>query len=253
MDCSYDRYNREERALCSHLFRLLHEPAPSAELEPPIVQFARLLIDNREIEWIGDPNLSPKADWQQVRMYSEVALLRDAYKDRLTRAEHDEFMDEIVAEVSRIENVNDCISWSELMAQQTKGRIHPRRVLNTLENRGLSSLIDGNQAVYCTIQSMFNSKPDMALTFNGHLVLIEAKFTQKRDGKQIALARKIVRVWASILYEDLGFAELPKAYAVATLGAHKDDITWSDVANIADQYYNENDISRRAFRYAVDL
>lgn len=253
MECLYDRYNREERALCSHLFRLLHEPAPAAELEPPIAQFARLLTDNQETEWIGNPNPSPNTDWQQARMYSEVALLRDAYKDRLTRSEHNEFMDQIVAEVSRIENVNDCISWSELMAQQTKGHIHPRRVLNTLKNRDLSSLIDGSQAVYCTIQSMFNSKPDMALTFNGHLVLIEAKFTQKRNDKQIALSKKTVRVWASILYEDLGFAEPPKAYAVATLGAHKGDITWSDVANIADQYYSENDISRQAFRYAMDL
>lgn len=249
----YDHYNREERALCSHLFRLLHEPARFPEPDPPIAQFARLLASS-EI-WEDRPSLSQVTDWQQARVYSEVALLRDAYAARSNSAEQDELMDRIVCEVSRLKDVNDCISWSELMSQLAGSRIHPSKLMNELEKRALSVLIQGGREVYSAIQNMFNSKPDMAITFDGHIVLIEAKLTQRFDTAQMKRAEEIRQVWASALYKDLGLDGPPKACAVAKLGASRRvaDITWGDVAGIAARHYSEGDRSRQAFEYAVEL
>lgn len=141
------------------------------------------------------------------------------------------------------------------MAQLAGSQVNPRRVMTELEKRALLVLIQGSKEVYSTIQSMFNSKPNMAITFDGHIVLIEAKLTQRFDTAQLKRAEKTGQVWASALYKDLGLDEPPKACALAKLGANRRvaDIAWDDVAGIAQRYYGESDRSRRAFECAVEL
>jgi len=124
-----------------------------------------------------------------------------------------------------------------------------------LEKRALLVLILSSKEVYSTIQSMFNSKPDMAITFDGRIVLIEAELTQRFDTAHLKRAGETGQVWASALYKDLGIDEPPRACALAKLGANRRvaAITWDDVAGIAQRYYGEGDRSRRAFEYAVEL
>lgn len=62
MDYDYDRYNREERYACSHLFRLLHEPKDGY----------------RALSRFLDMDVSSGS----FRIYAEVALIRDAYYAR---------------------------------------------------------------------------------------------------------------------------------------------------------------------------
>ena len=73
---SYDNYNREERALCAHLFRLLQN---SIHSDPELNFFERFLAnvapDNgglrRDIDKLSGDDL------RKARVYVEVALMRD--------------------------------------------------------------------------------------------------------------------------------------------------------------------------------
>ena len=77
----YDDYNREERALCAHLFRLLHEwVTPTGNLE----LMTRFL--NQSGHKVGEKKLGT------ISIYTEVALIRDAYFSKKPGVES--FMDD---------------------------------------------------------------------------------------------------------------------------------------------------------------
>ena len=91
----YEEYNREERHLCSHLFRLLHEPR---EEHLALRTFLG-----------GDPGIPG------FQILAEVALIRDAYRER--RAAPDEFMNRLTQKLMDQEGVEDCRLYSELPEQ----------------------------------------------------------------------------------------------------------------------------------------
>ena len=58
---------------------------------------------------------------------------------------------------------------------------------------------------------MFNAKPDLAITLPGIVIAYEAKFTQAFGREQTSRTERIVEVWRTLLYDDLGFASPPNA------------------------------------------
>lgn len=52
MNIAYDNYNREERNLCSHLFRLLHEGLSEVRLDSPLASVLKIL-SNKSIKFSG--------------------------------------------------------------------------------------------------------------------------------------------------------------------------------------------------------
>lgn len=78
----FTNYNRQERDICAHLFRLLLEDQPNWG---PLCQFLG-------VEAVVNP-----------RVYCEVALIRDAYHAR--KPDSAEFMTELVELVAQQEQV----------------------------------------------------------------------------------------------------------------------------------------------------
>jgi hypothetical protein len=52
MNLNYDNYNREERNLCSHLFRLLHEGLADNYLDSPFASVLKIL-SSKSIKFSG--------------------------------------------------------------------------------------------------------------------------------------------------------------------------------------------------------
>jgi hypothetical protein len=61
----YDQYNREERALCAHLFRLLHERMEDKEASP-LGQFLKKLSES-DLEYKNGALPSPTSIFSQHR------------------------------------------------------------------------------------------------------------------------------------------------------------------------------------------
>lgn len=224
----YDHYNREERYLCAHLFRMLHEP---------ISDFLALR------RFLGDV-----ASVDGFRIYTEVALLRDAYHIR--RQSVHAFMDAIVQFIARQENVELSRLYSQLEPEElrTPHLTHPGQILR----KGRASLTVPEQTVYGVLQGMFNAKPDLVICLGDRLFVIEAKWTQAFDREQLMRTNQITEMWSMILHSDLGFPEVP-ATTVSTLGLsrHNPDISWESITEIARDIYPQDDRSRMAFEYAV--
>jgi hypothetical protein len=226
MNFDYDHYNREERYLCAHLFRLLHEPVNGyASLK----QFLR------------------RNDVGGFKIFAEVALIRDAY---FTRRDYPiVFMDDLVARVMKHEGLTEVTSYSGLPSDlRTPSLTHPREI----RLKGGHRLTPADLRVYGAIQGMFNAKPDLAVCVSSELIVYEAKFTLGFDAVQLARTRNIADIWANLLYGDLGFTKAPEV-CVRTLGLAKyhPDVSWEEVAEIAESVYPEADRTRRALRNAV--
>jgi len=84
-----------------------------------------------------------------------------------------------------------------------------------------------------------NAKPDLAICFDSALVVYEAKLTTAFDDAQIRRTENISKVWAELLYSDLGFGAIPKV-EVRKLGRKGTtaDTTWEDVHEIARRVYS---------------
>jgi hypothetical protein len=229
-ELDYDQYNREERYVCSHLFRLLHEPAGD------YLALRRFLGDT--------------ADVNGFRIFAEVALIRDAYHVR--HGNPNAFMDALVAIVARQEKVDDCRLYSQLEPAElrTPHLTHPRQIRLKAEG----ALGKSEDRVYGAVQGMFNAKPDLAICVGNRLLVYEAKLTLAFDQEQLLRTRNIAEVWADLLYRDLGFQARPEV-AVLTLGLAKYNphVSWEDVAIIADEVYPESDRSRWALSQVVGL
>lgn len=97
MALDYDRFNREERALCAHLFRPLREGLATNPEAGPFRAVVNLL-DSRRLQFSGPPVSLREAPVAAASILCKVALIRDAYEFR--RHEPHDFMKDLVAIVA---------------------------------------------------------------------------------------------------------------------------------------------------------
>ncbi len=224
---NYNEYNREERFICSHLFRLLHEPHDKF----------RAMRDFLDKEDFKDP----------FKIYAEVALIRDAYFVR--KPNHHDFMNRLVEVVMKQEGVQDCRLYENLPSPLNDAhKTHPKQI-KQMAGDVLSS---EEKKVYGAIQGMFNAKPDLVICWGEHLWVYEAKFTLDFDRSQLKRTENIANIWASLLYGDIGFKSVPNI-RVLTLGFKKfnPDVSWELVAGIAAKVYQKSDNTRIALEKAL--
>jgi hypothetical protein len=226
---NYDNYNREERFICSHLFRLLHEPHDK-------YRAIRYFLDKTDLKG-------------SFKIYAEVALIRDAYFVR--KPNHLDFMNRLVEVGMKQEDVQDCRLYGELPSPlNDASKTHPKQI----KQKANDELSNDEKKVYGSIQGMFNAKPDLLICWGDNLWIYEAKFTLDFDRFQLKRTENIAEVWASLLYEDLGFNGIPNV-RVLTLGFKKfnPDVSWEDIAGIAANVYPKSDNTRIALENALQF
>jgi hypothetical protein len=242
MITNYDKFNREERAICSHLFRLLHENLDNKDISP-FYKFIRILSEkplqfNKGLRNIGD------AKYQNIAIYNEVAIIRDYYHQNKQNVF--DFMDNLSRLIMIQENISsDCRLYSQLDDILKNPRLtHPKQIRQKATEKHIE-LSESEKVVYGAMQGMFNAKPDLVITLDNLLLVFEAKFTEKFDNAQLGRTWKIANVWSELLFADFGFSNKPD-FAVIKLGASKNDsdITWEEISKIADETYSENDRTR---------
>lgn len=217
----YQKYNREERDICAHLFRLLLDDQKNWE---PLKDF------------LGDSQVS------DPRIYCEVALIRDAYHVR--KPDIQQFMNELIDLIAR---QNDVISYTHFPHLpdfiKNPDQTHPKQILFKLRDRGLLE-IEGNKVVYGNLQAIFNAKPDLVVCNGSNLVVYEAKYTSGFHTEQMERTKKIGCVWQKLLFRDLGFASEP-SLTIRKLGmaSTRPDISWETVYEIAEKHWGESDFS----------
>jgi len=218
---NYREYNREERDICAHLFRLLLDDQPNWR---PLKEFLATTQ-------VSDP-----------RIYCEAALIRDAYHVR--KPDVQEFMDDLCELIARQNNVMSYTHFPLLPDFiQNPNKTHPKQIRFKLEDKGLLNS-EGDQVVYGNLQAMFNAKPDLVVCNGSDLVVYEAKYTSKFKTEQMELTEKIGCVWKKLLFGDLGFSSEP-FLSVKKLGmaSESPDISWEEVYHIAAKHWGENDYS----------
>jgi len=227
----YLDYNREERNICAHLFRLLLEDQPEWR---PLKQFLGV------------------SEVRNPAVYCEASIIRDAYHvRRRNAAEFVHSLCELTAEQRGIDMYTRFADLPEDICSQHK--THPRQIAWKLKERGLLTA-DADAAVYGALQGLFNAKPDLVICEGETLWVYEAKFTQKFDDKQMQRTREIADIWACLLHRDLGFSDSP-AVEVRRLGLRPEesDITWKDVCGIARGFWNADDFSLRVLNSAAAM
>lgn len=244
----YDAYNREERALCAHLFRLLHEGLATHPETSPLAR----LLERARARGLAWPSASSSFEvTRDAVILTEVALIRDAYHHR--KPHHVTFMDELVELVRAQENAPACRSYSALPSSLSDHRLtHPKQIARKGRDLGLLTLDE--LRVYGAVQGMFNAKPDLAIALPGGFIVFEAKFTERFDAAQLARTRRIAEVWAKHLATDLGYTESPQ-FTVARLGQAGcgAELTWTDVLEVARETHGERDRTRIALDQAVRM
>lgn len=246
----YDYYNREERAICAHLFRLLHERLVDKS-ESPLGQFINRLSKSNLLFKNGSTPLT-NLQFNNVAIFCEVAAVRDAYQNAKSNVYP--LMDDLTRLIMRQENVGDCRIYSELPNSLNNiHKTHPKQIKQKADFKRIK-LSDEERQVYGAMQAMFNAKPDLVITIDNILLVCEAKFTESFDNEQLDRTWKIAEVWATLLYEDFGFSE-PPIYTVFKLGKDEanPDISWADIAEIALKTYSDHDRTRIALEAGVDL
>ena len=236
---NYDDYNREERALCAHLFRLLHEWIAQDSDKVFIVRF------------LNQSGLSAKhPDLENIKIYTEVALIRDAYFHRKPNVES--FMDDLAREVIRQENLSDVRLFSELPNNlKDPSQTHPGQIRRKASETGIS-LSHDEESLYGAIQGMFNAKPDLAITTKDSIIVYEAKYTQRFDERQLKRTENIGQVWSRLLHDDLGF-ENPPRMIVSRIGpkVFGPEISWEWIYQLASETYPSNDRTYVALNSAI--
>lgn len=244
---NYLTYNREERDLCAHLFRLLLEDQPRWQ---PLKDFL-------DTDFTGSP-----------RVFCEAALLRDAYHTRKPsqndnkdivseKLEHlKAFLNNVCELIATQEEVSDnytpfCELKPELLLNPRK--THPKQIAYKLKEIGALRK-PGDDKVYGALQGMFNAKPDLVICVDNTMYIYEAKYYMPFDVLQLERTKKIGQVWAELLHRDLGFASKPQV-EVRMLGLHKHKpqpeasryrfTSWEEVITIALKTWNETDYSMK--------
>ena len=229
MNYKYAKYNREERNLCSHLFRLLLTDHPYYK---PLKEF------------VGDDTI------ENPRIFSEVALIRDAYHIRADKAN---FVDDMSRIIAKQENLKDYRSYLELPQDlNNPSETYPSQIRQKASKDNIQ-LNKDELKLYGSLQGMFKAKPDLVICYNNQLLIYEAKFTLDFDNKQLERTNKIGKVWQYLLYKDIEF-DAPPNISVLKLGLdkYKPDVSWSDVLKIANQYFDNNDLSLIAINNAAN-
>ena len=238
---NYDNYNREERYLCAHLFRLLHEWISSDSS----AQQLESLLSLSGLD-------TPPTERHTIGIFFEVALIRDAYFARKPNASG--FMDQLVSVVARQEEVSNFTAFSQLPeVLQDSSRTHPKQIRQKADDQSIE-LSREDSRVYGAVQGMFNAKPDLAITLPSAIIAYEAKFTQAFDDEQTTRTKKIAEVWSEVLFEDLGFGN-PPAALVATIGPSRasPDISWEWIFERTSETYPSDDRTFIAIQNAVQL
>lgn len=236
----YIKYNREERNICSHLFRLLH-------LETNDNYFLRMFLEPRT--------------FTKYEIFSEVALIRDAYYFR-KKTNPNEFVDDIIKIIKEQEHIKDCCSYSSLVNSlnnpspgnsiNNSSTSHPRQIKQKAKDNK-HFLSHSENIVYGCLQAYFNAKPDLAIIIDDEIVVYEAKFTLPFDEKQLIRTQKITEIWAKLLYRDLGFSSPPKT-SVLKLGLEKynPDISWEKILGLASEILKADDKSLCTFQMVLE-
>lgn len=250
MMLKYDYYNREERAICAHLFRLLHENLEKKG-ESSLGEFLNCLNKNKLEFKNGFSNLN-NLSFENISIFCEASIIRDAYQN--SKPDTIPLMDKITKLVMKQENISDCRLFSELPSELNDyKKTHPKQIRQKAEKLNIPLTLN-EKIIYGAIQGMFNAKPDLVILIDNLLLVCEVKMTQDFDTIQIERTWKISQVWADILYEDLGFNN-PPVYSVFKLGTNSfnPDINWTNCNEIAKKQYNENDRTRIAIQAGLDL
>jgi hypothetical protein len=252
----YDAYNREERALCFHLFRLLHEKLTSNPKESGLYKLIEKLATRKKFKDGDTGNILNELRFDNMAIYAEVALIRDRFENlKPEKTAANEFMDGLVTLVKGQEKRPECRLYSDLpeILRDYK-KTHPKQIKAKAEKEK-TNLNPDEMKVYGAVQAMFNAKPDLAITIDNYLLVFEAKFTEKFDDAQLIRTGKIAQVWASdLLFRELGFKNAP-TYTVVKLGLKESDsdITWRDIWGIAEKMnFAATDRSYRAFKNALN-
>ena len=230
---NYLAYNREERDICAHLFRLLLDDQKDWK---PLKEF------------LGDKQVS------DPRIFCEVALIRDAYHERKLQPDIQQFMNELCALIARQNGVKSYTNFLDLPEKiNNHKQTHPRQIHFKLKDMGwLKS--EGDHVVYGNLQAMFNAKPDLLICYGSNLVVYEAKYTSGFSEEQMTRTKKIGCVWKKLFFRDLGFTAEP-SLSVRTLGMacreHEPDISWEKIYNIALRRWGESDFSVAALSKVI--
>ena len=246
----YDYYNREERAICAHLFRLLHERLEEKSASP-LGQFLNILSKSNLTFRNGNTSLT-NLQFDNVAIFCEASIIRDAYQN--AKPDVNPFMDDLTRFIMKQENVNDCRLYSQLPEPLNNIKLtHPKQIRQKATSKSIQ-LNESESKVYGAMQGMFNAKPDLVLTIDNLLLVCEAKHTESFDEEQLKRTWNIAEVWATLLYKDIGFL-VPPIYSVFKLGGatFKPHISWTTVSEIAEQIYNQNDRTRIAIKAGVEL
>ncbi len=246
----YDRYNREERALIAHLFILLHQGLDTDPLRSGLAEILRIIEGNGlQFSRYGLPNIN-QLDFSRVGILTEVALLRDAYHANLPNITP--FMNKLVMHVMELEGAHDCRLYSLLPDElRDADMTHPMQI----KYRGRQLFTPDELRVYGTIQSMFATKPDLAVVIDNYMIVFDVKFTEPFRENQLLLTEKIASVWASpLLYGDLGFRE-PPSYRVTRIGPARArvQISWEEICELARRFYPKHNRTRLALEASLAL
>ena len=247
---SYDYYNREERAICSHLFRLLHERLDEKS-SSPLGQFLEKLFTSNLIFRNGSTTFADLR-YENISIFCEASIIRDAYHN--AKPNVNPYMDSLTRLIMKQEKVNDCRFYSELPERLNNIKLtHPKQIRHKAASENIS-LAEGESIVYGAMQGMFNAKPDLVITIDNILFVCEAKHTEAFDKEQLKRTWNIAEVWSTLLYKDFGFSE-PPIYSVFMLGneAYAPHIHWATISEIAERTYNANDRTRIAIKAGVEL
>lgn len=234
----YRDYNREERALCFHLLRLLHERIDDVTRPRPVDEFLARVDAQHEPGATG------------IEVLCEVALIRDAYHVR--REDPGVLLDAMVELIRQQEGLQHVRPYSRLPeVLRDPARTHPGQICRKATTSG-NQLSEHERLAYGALQAMFHAKPDLAVVTPSTLVVIEAKFTERLDATQLDRTRKIAEVWQRLLHGDLGYSGPPRL-VVATLASaeHGPDLSWQQILEIARRHLPEGDRSRLALERAV--
>jgi hypothetical protein len=240
--CDYDNFNREERAMCAHLFRLLHEKLDDID-KSPLKQFVEYL-SHSELHFENGKVDLKTLKYENVKIFSEVSIIRDKFDD--LKPNTNQFIDKIIEIIKEQKGLN-CTIPPEL-------KLHPAQVL-AKDKELYNNLKEDQRTVFDSLKGLFYTKPDLAITIDNLLLVCEAKFTLPFDNKQIESTRNIAEIWAKVLYKELGF-ESPPVFCVFKLGHNRHNeknITWENILKIAQKYYSERDRTRKVLEAGVRL
>lgn len=220
----YNGYNREERDLCAHLFRLLLSDQSTWQ---PLTEFLC-------VKSVVNP-----------RVFCEVALIRDAY--HANRSEKERFVGSICELIATELGKSSYTKFCDLPEELRKpSETHPRQIYFKMRKQGFTL---EDLSIYGALSSFFNAKPDLVVCEGSNLFAFEVEYTLNFDSEQLVRTKRIAEIWKNLLYRDLGFAAKPSVHVRKVgLEKHNPDISWEKIAGIARRHLREGDLTNIAFQ-----